>query len=153
MGVTIIASVMICLGGFGSLLILFDIFDALHTGGIALLSIGSFRAFVGFFLYGLIPVLMYFAGVSLFLSREWARLVAVYILFPTIFFVILNSVYKAVRARYFLFHAPAVEILLFYPGPFFKMTLVYLGLTIPSIRYLRDAEIKEYFRLMKGVKV
>ncbi len=152
LGVTIIASVMICLGGFGSLLLLFEVVDALRVGGFELLLISSLRGFIGFFLYGVIPVLIYFAGVSLFLSREWARLVTVYVLFPTIFFLLLNYVYKAVRTRYFMYYSPALEIILFHPGSFFKMVLLYLVLTVPSIRYLRDTQIKEYFRLMKDFK-
>jgi hypothetical protein len=141
------------LGGFGSLLILFEVLDAINVGGLGLLSINSWRGFIGFFLYGFIPVLLYFAGVSLYLSREWARLATVYLIFPTAFFLILNTVYKVVRARYFMYQSPAIEIMLFHPGPFLRMILLYLTLTVPSVRYLRDQRIKDYFRLVSSSKV
>lgn len=73
LGVTIIAGLLTLVGGFFSFFVFLAVVDSLRLFGFSSILIYSSSSFLGFLLYGALPVLFYITGIGLFQLRPWAR--------------------------------------------------------------------------------
>lgn len=70
-GLTILGGLLTFIGSFTSLVIFIEMVDSLVAFGFDSILITSGAAFGGFFIYGLMPIILYSTGIGLLMSRPW----------------------------------------------------------------------------------
>jgi len=80
LGITILAGLLILIGGFLTLVILFEFIFSWWFSGLEFVLIRNTSAFFGFIRYGFLPVVFYSTGVGLFAGRIWAYFSLLYIM-------------------------------------------------------------------------
>ncbi len=144
-GVAVISSLMIVIGGFSTLIIFIIILDSVRIYGFSSILISSPAALIGFMLYGLVPVLFYAAGVSLYMARKWARTVTVTLIPLASFLLFINWKYRLAHEQTVLFN-PGIGDVVYERLDFFLLSLLQFFLVfIPIEYYFHRPHVMSYF--------
>ncbi|HQO58174.1 MAG TPA: hypothetical protein PLT76_05580 [Candidatus Omnitrophota bacterium] len=144
-GVTFVSSFMIVVGGFSTVIIFVYILDSLRIYGVSSLMITGPMSLAGFILYGIMPVLFYSAGVSLYMARPWARRATVTIIPLAGFFWFFNWKYRSILGQSMLLNPGVLDILREWPGYFFQSFLQYMLGWALLVSYFLKPHVKVYF--------
>ena len=145
LGVALVSSLMIVVGGFSTLIIFIFILDSVRLYGLNSLMISSPLAFAGFVLYGVTPLLFYSTGVSLYMAKPWARKVTVTVIPLASFFLFFNWKYRLLLAQSMLLNPGFFDVLLDQTGYFLQSFLQYLLVCVPLVSYFSKPQVKSYF--------
>jgi len=145
LGVSFFSGLFTVIGAIAAMLLFFEILDYLRISGIKSISINSLTSFLGFVLYGGIPVLYYVTGVGLSLSRMWARKSAILYIPVMTAFLALNVSFNIAKSVHFGYTSNILEIVFGHLDIFFKFLIIYLLLNIPPIIYFKKSTIFSYF--------
>ncbi len=149
LGVTVVAGLLTFIGGLTTVIMIIVMIDSMNIFGFNSIFIISFSSFLGFLLYGCIPVAFYVTGIGLFSSRPWAHQ-AMLKLIPavtTVYFLHLACV--AGRRAAGWPSANFFELLIPYAGLFFNYLLRSCLLCLPLVYYGSRPLVKTYFELQK----
>lgn len=146
LGVTVLAGILTFVGGLSSVIIFIEMIDSIRFFGFESIGISSLSSLLGLIIFGGTPVLLYSAGVGLFLSQAWAR-VAVQIVIPLLLFAYFFNLALTIAYQNTLLWSPSFwDILGEQSDVFFNILFRYTILIGPLIYYFSHPRIVEYFR-------
>jgi hypothetical protein len=151
-GIAVIGSFLTVVGGFTTFLLLIAIFDSLRIQGIKSLWISSPTSFFGFILYGVTPVLFYFTGINLMLSKAWARKAVLFIIPLVSLLFTVHIAFNMAVQRSHLIHQGIGELVTEQFGLFCAFILVFLFVFVPIEYYLNHPRIALYFSSLYSEK-
>jgi len=107
LGITVIGTTFVIIGGITSFIVLFEVVDSLSNGGVGSIVVYNLRSFRGFMVFAFMPLFIYSLGMGVLLLQPWARKTIIFI-FPLLvmFFMVTSS--------NFLFWLIAVSFLVYY---------------------------------------
>lgn len=146
LGIIIIGSILTFLGGLFSLVIVIEIIDSLVRFGFESLQLTSTTSLLGFFIFGVIPVILYSTGMGLFMARPWARMTLI-ILIPCL--ALSYGFYAASRIasqETGLYDVTPLGMVLTYSSVFLNVTAKMILVSLPIIIYACQPQVKAYFR-------
>ncbi len=144
-GVTFVSSLMIVVGGFSTIIIFIFILDSVRVHGLSSLLITTPLAFLGFILYGIMPLLFYSAGVSLYMARPWARRVTMTVVPLAGLSLFLNWKYRFLLAQSMLLNPSVFDVVREQPTYFLQAFLQPLVIWLLLISYFCKPHVKSYF--------
>lgn len=136
---------MIVVGGFSTIIIFIFILDSVRIYGLSSLMITSPLAFAGFVLYGIMPLLFYSTGVSLYMAKPWARVVTLSVIPLASFFLFFNWKYRFVLAQSMRLNPGVFDVVSEQPSYFLQSFLQYLLAWMLLISYFCKPHVKSYF--------
>ncbi len=145
-GISILAALMLLIGGFSIFTIFFHVIDSIRFYGWSSLTVCSAYSFIGFAIYGCIPILFYNVGVGLFESRIWAWNASVFVI-PLAMFIFFFSVAMNAALTETLYPNPTLmELLYDHGGIFLDVFFRYFLFITPLVFYLTRPAVIEYFK-------
>ena len=146
LGINIIGAVFTLIGGFWFMITLIQIFDSIRLYGLHSVVINSFPASLGFFLYGLTPLLFYSTGMNLFMSRPWARASAAFLIPGMSLVLVMNLALKTARVRSSFYISDPLSLIVAESDVFLRFLLQYLVVFVPLIAYLNHPRVVRHFK-------
>lgn len=147
LGITVIASVLTCVGGAITVVTLIEAFDALRVMGFQGIAFDQPVSFLGFVLYGIGPVFFYSLGLGLFMSRRWAYALTIKFLPVFSFVLFMNATVNIIRTQQpYFYRVSFLHLLRLRPQMFLGAIFWYGVLMWLLFMYLRLPYIRLYFQ-------
>jgi len=146
-GLTMIASLLTCIGGAMTLIMIIEVFDAMRLLGMMGVAVNSFHSFFGFLLYGITPIFFYATGLGLFTSRRWAYALTRKVAPFLIVFLLLNFSANIAQKQFYPVRLSFLRLFSLRPQAFLWVLVLCVVLIYPILVYLRTPYIQEYFRM------
>lgn len=145
LGIYIFGGLFTFIGGVTTLLLIIDIIDSLRFAGFDSILINNYDSFAGFLLYGCTPILFYFSGVGLFMSRKWARKLTIFTIPILTGFLSINMASHIAQSQVSTHYSDFFTLLFNNLHIFFTLFFIYLLINLPLLIYFNNLKIILYF--------